>query len=86
MDKIVFTLEFGDTSSNEDANKYLAKGWTLLHVGTKLVTILENGQADYETSYVVGANQSQYDEYKKDQAKLQKEGEEAIKNIRELFS
>lgn len=65
MDKIVFTLEFDGKFSNESANDYLAKGWTLLHVGTKLVATIENGQAEYETSYVVGANQEQYDKYLK---------------------
>lgn len=64
MDKIVFTLEFDDISSNKHANEYLAKGWTLLHVGTKLVNSDE--PADYETSYVLGANKEQYDSYKKE--------------------
>lgn len=64
MDKIVYTLELDDMYSNERANDYLAKGWTLLHVGTKLVSTLDNGQAEYETVYVVGANQKQYDEFK----------------------
>lgn len=59
MDKIVYTLELDDMYSNERANDYLAKVWTLLHVGTKLVSTLDNGQAEYETVYVVGANQKQ---------------------------
>lgn len=69
MDKIVYTIEFDDVSSNKNCNEYLAKGWTLLHVGTKLVNTLENGQAEYETSYVVGANQKQYDEFKNESNK-----------------
>lgn len=64
MKDIVFTLEFDDIDSNEHANEYLQKGWKLLHVGTKLVNSDE--PADYETSYVVGANAEQYAEYQKD--------------------
>lgn len=75
MDKVVFTLEFDDVSSNKRANEYLAKGWTLLHVGTKLVNTLDNDQADYETSYVVGANQVQYNSYKKESEKEKAEFE-----------
>lgn len=67
MKDIVFTLEFDDIYSNERANKYLQKGWKLLHVGTKLVNSDE--PADYETSYVVGANAEQYAEYQKEQEK-----------------
>ena len=66
MDKIVYTLELDDMYSNQSANEYLAKGWTLLHVGTKLVNTLDNDQAEYETSYVVGANQKQYDDFQKE--------------------
>ena len=40
----------------------MQKGWKLLHVGTKLVNSDE--PADYETSYVVGANKQQYEEFK----------------------
>lgn len=68
MNDIVFTLEFDDIYSNDRANKYLQKGWKLLHVGTKLVNSDE--PADYETSYVVGANAEQYAEYKKEQEKI----------------
>ncbi|MDA7025024.1 hypothetical protein PJ311_00180 [Bacillus sp. CLL-7-23] len=64
MNDIVFTLEFDDDVANSDANEFLKKGWTLLHVGSKLIEILDNGQAYYNTVYVVGANQQQYDEYK----------------------
>ena len=50
MDKIVYTREFDSIDSNQSANEYLAKGWTFLHVGKKLVNTLDNGQAEYETS------------------------------------
>ncbi len=65
MKDIVFTLEFDDDSANSRANRYLEKGWTLLHVGTKTADI-HNGQSYYNTSYVVGANQEQYEQYKID--------------------
>lgn len=68
MNDIVFTLEFDDIYSNDRANEYLQKGWKLLHVGTKLVNSDE--PADYETSYVVGANAEQYAEYQKEQEKI----------------
>ncbi len=70
MENIVFTLQFSDLLANERANDYLAKGWTLVSVGPVCVNTLGNGQADYEMSYVVGANQQQYDEYKKEQELL----------------
>ncbi|MCM3353174.1 hypothetical protein M3615_04800 [Bacillus halotolerans] len=63
MNDIVFTLEFDDDYANSSANEYLKEGWTLLHVGQKLIDILDNGQVYYNTVYVVGANQQQYDEY-----------------------
>lgn len=56
MENIVFTLQFSDLLANERANDYLAKGWTLVSVGPVCVNTLDNGQADYEMSYVVGAN------------------------------
>lgn len=62
MTDIVFTLEFDDDLANSRANDYLALGWTLLHVGTKLVDI-SNGQAYYNTAYVVGANEAQHKQY-----------------------
>lgn len=68
MNDIVFTLEFDDIYSNDRANEYLQKGWKLLHVGTKLVNSDE--PADYETSYVVGANAEQYAKYQKEQEKI----------------
>ncbi|EKS8370149.1 hypothetical protein QC456_002465, partial [Bacillus cereus] len=40
-------------------------GWILLHVGTKVIDFY-NEQAYYNTAYVVGANQEQYDAYKKE--------------------
>ncbi|WP_277585868.1 hypothetical protein [Psychrobacillus antarcticus] len=61
MDKIVYTLEFDDDAANSRANDLLQKGWTLLHVGTKMIDTLNNGQAYYNTTYVVGANQEQYE-------------------------
>ncbi|API92671.1 MULTISPECIES: hypothetical protein [unclassified Virgibacillus] len=66
MKDIVFTLEFDDDPANSRANEYLEKGWTLLHVGTKVVDI-HNGQFYYNTTYVVGANQTQYDDYKNEE-------------------
>lgn len=68
MNDIVFTLEFDDDSANSRANRYLEKGWTLIHVGSKLIDIT-NGQAYYNTAYVVGANQDQYEQYKLDLTK-----------------
>lgn len=65
MSDIVFTLEFSDDAANSSANDYLEKGWQLLHVGTKLVDI-HNGQAYYNTTYVVGANKAQYEQYLED--------------------
>lgn len=65
MNDIVYTLEFDDDSANSRANDFLEKGWKLLHVGTKMIDSY-NGQAYYNTAYVVGANQQQYDEYKND--------------------
>ena len=70
MENIVFTLQFNDLLANKRANAYLAKGWTLVSAGPVCVNVLDNGQADYEMSYVVGANQQQYDEYKKEQKSL----------------
>ncbi|WP_223319029.1 hypothetical protein [Leuconostoc mesenteroides] len=67
MNDIVFTIEFDDDSANSRANEYLSQGWTLLHVGQKLIDILENEQAYYNTTYVLGANQAQYDKYKEEQ-------------------
>lgn len=64
---IVFTLQFDDTSANQRANEYLAKGWTLVAAGPVCVGHLENDQADYEMAYVVGANKEQYAAYKGEQ-------------------
>lgn len=67
MNNIVFTLEFDDDAANSRANDYLEKGWTLLHVGSKMIDTLNNGQAYYNTAYVVGADKDQYEEYKSSQ-------------------
>lgn len=62
--KIVFTLEFDDDTANSKANELLQKGWLLLSVGPKLVDIIgENDQVYYNTAYVVGATEEQYDQY-----------------------
>ena len=60
---IVFTLEFDDDGANYRANDFLCKGWKLISVGTKLIDILENNQAYYNTAYVVGATKEQYEGY-----------------------
>lgn len=78
MDDIVFVEEFDGTDSKERANELLSKGWKLLHVGTKIVDVIDSiNQADYETSYVLGANKEQYEIYKKEdeesEAKFRKE-------------
>lgn len=78
MENIVFKLQFSDTLANKHANTYLAKGWTLVSAGPVCVGMLINGQADYEMSYVVGANQEQYEEYKKEQ--------ESLKNDEDYFN
>ncbi|TSO25320.1 hypothetical protein [Lactobacillus sp. LL6] len=80
MSKIVFTLEFAGTNSNELANEYLQKGWILLSVGPKCVGTLNNtdDQADYETAYVVGATQQQYEEYKAELADGKKQWDEFL--------
>lgn len=67
MNEIVFTLEFDDDIANTRANDYLQKGWKLLSVGTKMIDTLDNGQAYYNTAYVVGANEQQYSEYLEDE-------------------
>lgn len=67
MNDIVFVKEFSDLNAEMNVNEYLAKGWKLLNVGTKLVATLENGQAEYLPCYVLGANQEQYAKYKEDE-------------------
>lgn len=74
--KIVFTLEFDDDAANNRANELLQKGWLLLHVGTKVIDILDTDQAYYNTVYVVGATKEQYDQYLKDEAEFNKQWEE----------
>lgn len=66
MSDIYQTLEFDDDAAGSTANDFLEKGWALLHVGTKLIDTLENGQAYYNTAYVVGATKSQWDQYQKE--------------------
>lgn len=70
---IVFTLELDSDSANSEANDYLSKGWLLISVGTKLIHILDNEQAYYNTAYVVGATKSQYKDYQQEQEELEKE-------------
>ncbi|AFO45172.1 MULTISPECIES: hypothetical protein [Bacteria] len=60
--KIVFTLELYDDNANSSANALLEDGWLLISVGPKLIDIV-NGQAYYNTSYVVGATKEQYESY-----------------------
>lgn len=66
---IVFTLEFDDDLANSRANDLLKEGWLLISVGPKLVEILNNGQAYYNTVYVVGATEKQYQQYLKKEKK-----------------
>ncbi|HDP4218432.1 TPA: hypothetical protein P6O42_002261, partial [Staphylococcus aureus] len=47
-------LSFDDDLANDAANDLLKEGWDIVHVGTKLVKILDNGQAYYNTEYVLG--------------------------------
>lgn len=60
---IVFTIELDDDGAKDDVNTYLKDGWLLISVGPKLVNILDNGQAYYNTAYVVGATKEQYEKY-----------------------
>ncbi|UFA54932.1 hypothetical protein [Staphylococcus aureus] len=53
---------YGDDEINK-VNDYLEQGWELAHVGTKLVKILDNGQAYYNTEYVLGGTKEQYDKH-----------------------
>jgi hypothetical protein len=72
MENIVFILKFSDdTWALNKANNYLAKGWRLLHVGTETSSEQVNdGSYPLTTAYVVGANQEQYDEYLKEQDRI----------------
>ena len=78
---IVFTLEFDDDGANSRANDFLSKGWKLISVGTKLIDILDNNQAYYNTSYVVGATKEQYDDYLKDYSNNSKNLETEIEKF-----
>ena len=80
MKDIVFTFELDGDGANERANNYLKQGWTLLHVGQKAFKILENGQIYYSTVYVVGAEKTVYDKWKKDQEKL-KQAEKEVSDF-----
>lgn len=71
MTEIFYTLEFDDDAANARANDLLEKGWTLLHVGTKLIDKLNNGQAYYNTVYVVGATKEQYEAYRLSESELE---------------
>ncbi|MRV97178.1 hypothetical protein GF557_08120 [Staphylococcus aureus] len=53
-------------SINDAANDLLKEGWDIVHVGTKLVKILDNGQAYYNTEYVLGGTKNQYEKYLED--------------------
>ncbi|RRG09743.1 MAG: hypothetical protein DUD32_05995 [Lactobacillus sp.] len=77
MDKIVFTLEFSDDNAQSRANKKLAQGWLLLHVGTKVIDIV-NDQMYYNTAFVVGATKEQYDQYKAEQKSEDEEHDELL--------
>lgn len=79
--KIVFTLELDDDFANEKANNFMNKGWLLISVGTKMISILDNGQAYYSTSYVVGATQELYDQYLKHSVTDSDDSEESLKEF-----
>ena len=66
MKDVVFVKQLEGATAEKNANQYLKDGWQLLHVVTNLAGILENGQAEYETIYVVGADQAHYDKYQSD--------------------
>lgn len=68
MNNIVFTKELSGTEANKLVNQYLKKGWQLISAGQACVGTLENGQADYEIVYVIGANKAQYAKYQKEQS------------------
>ncbi|CAC5543168.1 TPA: hypothetical protein O5H28_002744 [Staphylococcus aureus] len=59
-------LSFDDDLANDAANDLLKEGWDIVHVGTKLVKILDNGQAYYNTEYVLGRTKNQYEKYLED--------------------
>lgn len=73
MEEIYHLLSFNDDLANESANAYLAKGWKLVHVGTRLIEILDNGQAYYNTEYVLGGTKEQYEQMLIDDEKAEKE-------------
>ncbi|MEB7365399.1 hypothetical protein [Staphylococcus borealis] len=57
-------VEFDDDFAIDRVNEALAKDWELIHVGTKVNGLLDNGQAGYSTTYIFGLNKEQYEEYK----------------------
>ncbi len=44
-----------------------------VHIGTKLIDILDNGQAYYNTEYVLGGTKEQYEKYIADSEKANKD-------------
>lgn len=66
-------LSFDDDLANESANNLLKDGWELVHVGTKLTRILDNGQAYYNTEYVLGGTKEQYEKCIADSEKADKD-------------
>lgn len=74
IENLSHVLELDDDAANSKANELIKKGWKLLHVGTKLVDIV-NQQAYYNTCYVLGGTEKQYNDYK-----------EEIYNIQQLLN
>ena len=79
LNDIVYVKECADENAVQNVNEYLAKGWKLLNVGTKLVgTTSETNQAIYMPCYVLGANQKQYDDEIKELNEAPKEIEDVL--------
>ncbi|NJH98096.1 hypothetical protein [Staphylococcus agnetis] len=66
-------LSFHDDMAEKSVNSFLKDGWELVHVGTKLTHILDNGQAYYNTEYVLGGTKEQYKKYISDSEKADKD-------------
>lgn len=66
-------LTFYDDVAEKSANSFLKDGWELVHVGIKLIDILDNGQAYYNTEYVLGGTKEQYEKYIADSEKANKD-------------
>ncbi|HHX0170557.1 TPA: hypothetical protein ACU3NT_001433 [Staphylococcus aureus] len=62
-EKLLSSLSFDDDLANNATNDLLKEGWDIVHVGTKLVKILDDGQAYYNTEYVLGGTKEQYDKH-----------------------